>query len=110
MLFMSLGEVSHEHLYEARESMERICSRLAAAHRTDEDLAAMEAQLAIQRDTSVDDIAFCFADLRFHKAIVESTQNPFMRLLMASVIENAANGREHGELSVRGAQADSSAT
>jgi DNA-binding FadR family transcriptional regulator len=87
MLFMSLGEVSHEHLSEARESMERICSRLAASHRTDEDLAAMESQLAIQRDPSVSDVTFCFADLRFHKAIVESTRNPFMRLLMASVIE-----------------------
>lgn len=87
MLFMSLGEVSHEHLAEARESMELICSRLAAVHRTDEDLAAMEEQLAIQRDSSVDDVTFCFADLHFHRAIVEATRNPFMRLLMASVIE-----------------------
>lgn len=87
MLFMSLGGVSHEHLSEARESMERICSRLAAIHRTEEDLAAMEKQLLIQRDSTADDVTFCFADLHFHKAIVEATRNPFMRLLMASVIE-----------------------
>ena len=47
----------------------------------------MDEQLAIQRDSAVDDVTFCFADLRFHKAIVEATRNPFMRLLMASVIE-----------------------
>lgn len=86
-LFMSLGEVSFEHLAEARESMECVCSRLAALNRTDPDLVAMEEHLAVQRDAGVDDVTFCFADLRFHRAIVEATQNPLMRLLMQSVIE-----------------------
>jgi DNA-binding FadR family transcriptional regulator len=87
MMFISLGGVAPDHLSEARESLERLCCRLAAQHRTEDDLEAMRRQLAMQRDASASDITFCLADMGFHQALVEATHNPLMRILMASLIE-----------------------
>ncbi|RSN10535.1 GntR family transcriptional regulator [Nonomuraea sp. WAC 01424] len=71
-------------VYEVRMMVETQAARLAAARRTDEDVAAMEAALqARERAGPADDAAFVDADIALHAAIVAAAGNPVLTDLFA---------------------------
>ncbi|MER6512235.1 FadR/GntR family transcriptional regulator [Nonomuraea sp. NPDC049655] len=71
-------------VYEVRMMVETQAARLAAARRTDEDVAAMEAALqARERAAGEDDAAFVDADIALHAAVVAAAGNPVLTDLFA---------------------------
>lgn len=86
-LLVATGGVSLEEMATARLEMEAVCCRLAALNRTDAHLAALEAEIALQRTASVSDQDFCASDVRFHRVIVDAAGNALLRFLMNAVVE-----------------------
>lgn len=86
-LMISIGEFDFDNIAEAREGLGLVCCEIAASRRTDGELAEMEAELAIQRDSRISDQEFCASDVRFHHLLAQATQNPVLRFVMASVAE-----------------------
>ncbi|EUB97807.1 regulatory protein GntR HTH [Rhizobium sp. CF080] len=86
-LLVGIGAFDIEEIITARLETEAVCCRLAASNRNEADLAAMEAEIAVQLDEAVSDEDFCASDVRFHRALVESTGNGPLKLMMYTVIE-----------------------
>jgi GntR family transcriptional regulator, transcriptional repressor for pyruvate dehydrogenase complex len=77
-LFLRSHGVRFDALIEARESVEPAAARLAALHRTDEDIAAIT---EIQRELEgiADNIAkFAKTNLRWHQAVVKASKNELL--------------------------------
>jgi DNA-binding FadR family transcriptional regulator len=68
-------------LLEARALVEVGVAELAAARRSDEDLAAMAEAVAAMRDADGDVDAFTEADLAFHNAVMAAAGNPVIAAL-----------------------------
>ncbi|WP_245509757.1 FadR/GntR family transcriptional regulator [Rhizobium ruizarguesonis] len=86
-LLVGIGAFDIEEIITARLETETVCCRLAAANRDESHLAAMEAEIAVQLDPTISDEGFCASDVRFHRALVESTGNGPLKLMMYTVIE-----------------------
>jgi len=86
-LMVAMGGAELDDMASARTEMETVCCRLATASRTDAHLAAMRAEIALQRDAALSDQDFCASDVRFHRAVADAAGNPLIRLLMNVVIE-----------------------
>lgn len=91
-LLLRRSEGSFEQLLELRLVLELEMAVLAAARRTDEHLAELEAanrELADAAASSLDVPAardrFLEADLRFHEAVARASGNPFFSLVMRPV-------------------------
>ncbi|CDZ25821.1 FadR/GntR family transcriptional regulator [Neorhizobium galegae] len=86
-LLVGIGAFDIEEIITARLETEAVCCRLSAANRCEADLAAMEAEIAVQLDETISDEDFCASDVRFHRALVDSTGNGPLKLMMYTVIE-----------------------
>ncbi|SMD11994.1 FadR/GntR family transcriptional regulator [Rhizobium sp. RU36D] len=86
-LLVGVGAFDIDEIITARLETETVCCRLASRSRSDADLAAMEAEIAVQLDEKISDEDFCASDVRFHRALVESTGNGPLKLMMYTVIE-----------------------
>ena len=86
-LLVGIGAFDIEEIITARLETEAVCCRLAAANRSEADLAAMEAEIGVQLDETISDEDFCASDVRFHRALVDSTGNGPLKLMMYTVIE-----------------------
>lgn len=86
-LLVGMGAFSLDEITEARHKLESVCCRLAAESRQEPQLAAMAVELEIQKGRDITDVEFCASDVRFHRALVEATQNPVLQFVMGSVIE-----------------------
>ncbi len=74
-------------LVEVREILEPEIAALAATRITPEYIATMQEAIVIM-DKALDDVdTFVEADLDFHLALAEATQNPVIPLLMDSIID-----------------------
>src|SRR5690606_32726053 len=62
--------------------------RLAAANRSEADLAAMADEIALLADETLSDEDFCASDVRFHRAVVQATGNGPVQLMMHAMIES----------------------
>ncbi|MFJ3216734.1 FadR/GntR family transcriptional regulator [Kitasatospora sp. NPDC086801] len=72
------------HVYEVRTVVEVQAARLAAARRTEADLAAVDAALATRLAAGgADDAAFVDADIALHTAVVAAAHNPVLDDLFA---------------------------
>lgn len=81
------GDNGFAHLVEVREILEPEIAALAATRITEEYIAAMT-EAVNTMDTALDDVeAFVEADLDFHLALAEGTQNPIIPSLMDSIID-----------------------
>jgi len=87
-LLLSMGEFALPDIAEARQAIELICCRLAAERRTDEQLAALAAEVARQREPELSDEDFCASDVRFHCLLVESGGNPALSFAAAGVLDS----------------------
>jgi GntR family transcriptional regulator, transcriptional repressor for pyruvate dehydrogenase complex len=86
-LMVSMGEFDLSDIAETRHELERVCARLAAERRTDNELDRMAVEIDIQKDPDLSDEDFCASDVRFHRALVDATHNPAMQFQMFTVIE-----------------------
>lgn len=87
-LLVGVGAFDVEELVAARIETESVCARLAAGSRSEENIAAMAAEISLQRSRSISGEDFCASDVRFHRALVDATQNGPLRLMMYTVIES----------------------
>jgi GntR family transcriptional repressor for pyruvate dehydrogenase complex len=87
-LFMKFGSLNGSaSLVEVREILEPEIAALAATRITKEYITAMREAVEIM-DTALDNAdVFVEADLDFHLALAEATQNPFIPILMDSIID-----------------------
>jgi GntR family transcriptional repressor for pyruvate dehydrogenase complex len=72
---LQLGTVQGGELAMVRQFLEVPATRLAAEHRTDEDLAALKDIVATQKRISVDDPEVAELDARFHATIAKASGN-----------------------------------
>nr|WP_281381512.1 FCD domain-containing protein [Conexibacter arvalis] len=70
---------------EAREAIERICVRLAAHRRDDDDLRAIREAVERARDDDGDLDVFLRRDLDFHIAICRAAKNQVLELPMTAI-------------------------
>jgi DNA-binding FadR family transcriptional regulator len=87
MLGVGLGELDLADVAEARRELEMICCRLAAENRDPTQLVIMAEELEDQAHGDLSDEAFCASDVRFHRALVDATNNRMLQLVMVTVIE-----------------------
>ncbi|NDW04521.1 FadR/GntR family transcriptional regulator [Jiella pacifica] len=87
-LLIGMGAFSVEEIVLSRMETETLACRLAAANRTQRDLDAMEAEIAVEREATLSDEGFCASDVRFHRAVVDATANGPLKLMMYTVIES----------------------
>jgi len=87
-MFMKFGmKNAFMNLVEVREILEPEIAALAATRITEEYIAVMRNAVEIM-DTALDNVdIFVEADLDFHLALAEGTQNPFIPILMDSIID-----------------------
>ena len=87
-LLMRLGSVNgFSNLVEVREILEPEIAALAATRITDEYITAMREAMEIM-ETALDNVdVFAEADLDFHLALAEATQNPIIPVLVDSIID-----------------------
>lgn len=86
-LLVGVGAFDIDEIISARLETEAICSRLACERRSDSDLAAMRAEIALQRSKLLSDEDFCASDVRFHRAVVKAAGNGPLSLMMYTVVE-----------------------
>src|SRR5690606_4482739 len=51
------------------------------------DIAALRAEIALQRSSTLSDEDFCASDVRFHRALVTAAGNGPLSLMMYTVVE-----------------------
>jgi GntR family transcriptional regulator, transcriptional repressor for pyruvate dehydrogenase complex len=91
-------------LVEVREILEPEIAALAATRITDEYIAAMQNAVKTM-DTALDDVdLYVEADLDFHLALAEGTQNPLILILMDSIIDLLREQRKRIGLAKGGLQ------
>jgi len=93
VLLSSLGSFSLIDIAEFRTDIGRICLNYAVQRRTDDDIQAMQRELARQEDPTIGDVEFCAADVAFHKAIAAATGNGvysfFVQVLLQALVPPA---------------------
>ena len=82
---LSLDESSLLELFEARKIVEIGIAGLAAQRITDEELAELEAGLAISQETLHHPVDFLHADEQLHKTITQAARNPIMSRVFDSI-------------------------
>ncbi len=87
-LIMRFGAANaSSHLVEVREILEPEIAALAATRITEEGISAMQKAVETM-DHALDNVdLFVEADLDFHLALAEATQNPIIPILMDSIID-----------------------
>lgn len=77
-VLLQRGEASFRQLMELRQMTEGDMAALAASNRTDDDIRRMRSSIE-QASAHPHDYAACLdADLAFHLAVAQATQNPFV--------------------------------
>ncbi|MDO8753520.1 MAG: FadR/GntR family transcriptional regulator [Anaerolineales bacterium] len=104
MLIKFGGKNGSMNLVEVREILEPEIAALAATRITEEYIAVMRNAVVIM-DTALDNVdVFVEADLDFHLALAEGTQNPFIPILMDSIIDLLREQRKRIGLTKGGLQ------
>jgi DNA-binding FadR family transcriptional regulator len=88
-LSVSPDAESVEHLFEFRQGLEMDAARLAAERRTDDHIAELEATVRMIADAVAppDWTVFAEADVRFHRVIADASDNPYLRVAIATARE-----------------------
>ncbi len=86
-LLLSMNEVSLTTACEARFALERSCIPLAAIRRNDTHLGKMRQEIQRQTQDGLSDEDFCASDVSFHRALVDSAQNPVLSYQLAGAVE-----------------------
>lgn len=84
-LWYRTGSISVAEVDHAREVLERACVRLAAQHRSEEDLQAIRQAVEDSRRPELDTDEWLVTDLDFHTAISKAAKNGILELAMTAV-------------------------
>jgi GntR family transcriptional repressor for pyruvate dehydrogenase complex len=91
-LLLSVDEADLGELFEMRRILEGESAAVAAARRSDDDLARMEEALAEMRGSLDSERDYIAADLRFHLTIAEATGNRIAAHLMHAIRDQVHRG------------------
>ena len=86
-LLVGMGALGIDEIIQARRTLQGSCIDLAVQNAGDQHLAQLQAALERQRDPQISDEEFCQADVAFHRALVDATDNGMLRFVMYTVIE-----------------------
>jgi GntR family transcriptional repressor for pyruvate dehydrogenase complex len=86
-LLVGLGALDIREIIEARRALQGSCLDQAIKNARNEHIRNIEIALERQRDPGISDEAFCQADVAFHRALVDATDNGMLRFVMYTVIE-----------------------
>ena len=86
-LLVGMGALDIEEIIEARRALQGSCFELAVRNANADHIDRIETALARQEDPGISDEAFCQADVAFHRALVDATDNGMLRFVMYTVIE-----------------------
>jgi DNA-binding FadR family transcriptional regulator len=86
-LLVGLGSMSIDEIIEARRVLQGGCLKLAVEKASDEQIAQVAEALERQSEPSLSDEAFCQADVAFHRALVDASDNGMIRFVMYTIIE-----------------------
>ena len=78
-------EIGIEHLHQVRSILEVENAALAAAHGTPDDLEDLRRICREMQDAKADSAEFSIKDSEFHRRLSETTHNPLLILLLASI-------------------------
>lgn len=87
-LLAGLEAFTFAEVLQTRRELESLCCRLAAQHRSDDDLTHLEQELAIQSNPELSAEDLCASDVRFHRLIANATGNRMLSFVMHTVIES----------------------
>jgi len=104
-LLMKFGSTDgSSNLMEVREILECEIAALAATRMTEEYIAAMQEAYGVMETASDNADLFVEADLDFHLALAEATQNPLIPALMDTIIDLLREQRKRTALVEGGLQ------
>ncbi len=86
-LLVGMGALGIDEIIEARRVLQGSCLVQAVTNASDEHLQAIEKALQRQQDPDISDEDFCQADVAYHRALVDATDNGMLRFVMYTVIE-----------------------
>ena len=86
-LLVGMGALDIEEIMQARRTLQGSCLALAVNHASAQHIENIEIALQRQQDPTISDEAFCQADVAFHRALVDATDNGMLRFVMYTVIE-----------------------
>ncbi|MEM8958594.1 MAG: FCD domain-containing protein [Pseudomonadota bacterium] len=86
-LLLTMNEIRFDVACEARFALERACLPLSAARCGPEDLARLRREIARQDRPDLSDEAFCASDVAFHRAVVDSADNPILSYQLSGAVE-----------------------
>ena len=86
-LLVGIGALDIEEIIQARRTLQASCAELAVQHAEAQHIDKLESALLRQQDPQISDEAFCQADVAFHRALVDATDNGMLRFVMYTVIE-----------------------
>ena len=86
-LLVGMGALDIEEIIEARRILQVSCLQQAVINADDTHLRNIESALRHQQDPDISDEEFCQADVAFHRALVDATDNGMLRFVMYTVIE-----------------------
>ncbi len=86
-MLINSGELDFQSFHEARYEFETFCCRLAAERRKPVHLEKMKAECEIQKNQTTSHEDFCHSDVRFHRIIVDATDNPLIKLIIDPVFD-----------------------
>jgi len=86
-LLVGIGALGIEEIIEARRALQGSCMNLVVSNASETHIQNIEAALKRQQDPEISDEAFCQADVAFHRALVDATDNGMLRFVMYTVIE-----------------------
>lgn len=81
-LLLDVNGLTLKELCEAREAIETVTVKQAAAHRTDEDLDILR---KIIEEDSLKDSDSIVSDISFHRAIADASKNRMLSLFMSAI-------------------------
>ena len=82
-----MNAISFDVACEARFALERACAPLAAARRTEDQLARLRSEIGRQSQPGLTDEDFCVSDVAFHRALVDGAGNPVLSYQLAGAVE-----------------------
>lgn len=86
-LLVQVGDKeSFQNLIEIREILEPVIASFAASRATEENLTVMREAIVIMDDSVEDPTGYIEADLDFHLALAEASQNPLILILLDLLI------------------------
>jgi len=86
-LLVGMGALGIEEIIEARRVLQGSCLQQAVDNVGEQHLTNIKTALTRQQDPDISDEDFCQADVAFHRALVDATDNGMLRFVMYTVIE-----------------------